>query len=109
MAYRLKFSARALRETGEAQEWYELQSLGLGAEFMAALELQLKRLEQAPLLYSEVIPNVRRALLPRFPYGLFYVVRSNFVPILAVFFTHYNHLGLSGGIKDYSIIGPLQA
>ena len=53
MAYRLKFSARALRETGEAQEWYELQSPGLGAEFMAAMELQLKRLEQAPLLYSE--------------------------------------------------------
>ena len=23
--------------------------------------------------------------------------------------THYNHLGLSGGITDYSIIGPLQA
>jgi len=49
MAYRLKFSARALRETGDAQEWYELQSPGLGAEFMGAMELQLKRLEQAPL------------------------------------------------------------
>jgi len=60
MAYRLKFSARALRETGEAQEWYESQSSGLGDEFIAALELQLKRLEQAPLLYAEVIPNVRR-------------------------------------------------
>ncbi len=81
MAYRLKFSARALRETCEAQEWYELQSPGLGAEFMAAMELQLKRLEQAPLLYSEVIPNVHRALLPRFPYGLFYVAQSNFVHI----------------------------
>jgi len=84
MAYRLKFSARALRETGEAQEWYELQSPGLGEEFIAAMELQLKRLEQAPLLYSEVIPNVRRALLPRLLYGLFYVVRNNFVHISAV-------------------------
>jgi len=37
MAYRLKFSARALRETGEAQEWYELQSFGLGEEFVAAM------------------------------------------------------------------------
>ncbi len=84
MAYRLKFSARALRETGEAQVWYELQSPGLGEEFIAAMELQLKRLEQAPLRYTEVIPNVRHALLPRFPYGLFYVVRSSFVHILAV-------------------------
>lgn len=84
MAFRLKFSSRALREIGEAHEWYELQSSGLGGEFVAAIELQLKRLEQAPLLYAEVIPNVRRALLPRFPYGLFYVVRGDLIHILAV-------------------------
>lgn len=84
MAFRLKFSRRALRETGEAQEWYELQSPGLGEEFIAALELQLKRLVQAPLLYAEIIPNVRRALLPRFPYGLFYTVRGNLIHVLAV-------------------------
>jgi len=84
MAFRLKFSSRALQEIGEAQEWYELQCTGLGDEFIAAMELQLKRLEQAPLLYAEVIPNVRRALLPRFPYGLFYAVRGNLVHILAV-------------------------
>lgn len=84
MAYRLKFSTRALREAGEAQEWYESQSLGLGDEFIAAMELQLKRLEQAPLLYAGVIPGVRRALLPRFPFGLFYVVRGDLVHVMAV-------------------------
>ena len=84
MAFRLKFSTRALREIGETQEWYELQSPGLGDEFIAAMELQLKRLEQAPLLYAEVIPRVRRALLPRFPYGVFYAARGNLVHILAV-------------------------
>jgi plasmid stabilization system protein ParE len=84
MAFRLKFSSRALREIGEGQEWYELQSIGLGEEFIAAMELQLKRLEQAPLLYAEVIPSVRRALLPRFPYGMFYTVRGNLIHVLAV-------------------------
>src|SRR4030066_124460 len=84
MAYRLKFSSRALREIGEAQEWYELQSPGLGEEFLAAMELQLKRLEQAPRLYAEVIPSVRRPLLPRFPYGLFYAMWGNLIHVLAV-------------------------
>jgi toxin ParE1/3/4 len=84
VAYRLKFSSRALREIGEAQEWYELQNSGLGEEFLAAMELQLKRLAQAPLLYAEVIPNVRRTLLPRFPYGLFYAVRGDLIHVLAV-------------------------
>ena len=90
MAFRLKFSTRELREIGEAQEWYELQSPGLGEEFIAAMELQLKRLEQAPLLYAEVIPRVRRALLPRFPYGVFYAVRGNLVHILAVLHDAHN-------------------
>lgn len=84
MAFRLKFSSRALREIGEAQEWYEAQSAGLGEEFVAALELQIKRLVQAPLLYAEVIPNVRRGLLPRFPYGLFFTVRGDLIQVLAV-------------------------
>ncbi|MGH8864963.1 MAG: type II toxin-antitoxin system RelE/ParE family toxin [Burkholderiales bacterium] len=84
MAFRLKFSARALRETGEAHDWYESQSAGLGEEFLVATELQLKRLEQAPLLYGEVIAGVRRALLPRFPYSVFYAVRIDLVHVLAV-------------------------
>ncbi len=71
MAYRLKFSARAVREIGKAYEWYEAQTEGLGSEFELAFELQLKRLEQVPFLYQEVLPGVRRTLLPRFPYGVF--------------------------------------
>jgi plasmid stabilization system protein ParE len=84
MAYRLKFSTRALRETGQARGWYEAQSPCLGEEFIAAVELQLKRLEQAPLFYAEAIPGVRRALLPRFPYGLFYAICGDLVHVLAV-------------------------
>lgn len=84
MAYRLKFSGRAVREIGEAFDWYEEQSKGLGSEFELALELQLKRLEQVPLLYAEIVPGVRRTLLPRFPYGVFYTVKNDLVHVLAV-------------------------
>lgn len=84
MAYRLKFSGRAVREIGEAFDWYEEQSKGLGSEFELAFELQLKRLEQVPLLYTEIIPGVRRTLLPRFPYSIFYTVKNDSVHVLAV-------------------------
>jgi toxin ParE1/3/4 len=84
VAYRLKFSSRAVREIGEAFDWYEDKSEGLGSEFELAFELQLKRLEQAPLLYPEVIRGVRRTLLPRFPYGVFYTVKRDLVYVLAV-------------------------
>ena len=84
VAYRLKFSGRAVREIGEAYDWYEAQSQGLGSEFELAFELQLKRIEQVPLLYPETLPGVRRTLLPRFPYGVFYAVRGDLVHVLAV-------------------------
>ena len=84
MAFRLKFSGRALREIGEAHEWYQAQSPGLGEEFLAAIELQLRRLEQGPLLYVEIVGGVRRALLPRFPFGIFYAIRNDLVHVLAV-------------------------
>ena len=67
VAFRIKFSGRAVRELGEARDWYETQSPGLGEEFEIAIELQLKRHEQAPHLYAEVVIGVRRALLRRFP------------------------------------------
>lgn len=83
MAYRLKFSGRAVHEIGEAFNWYEEQSKGLGSEFELAFEPQLKRLEQVPLLYAEIVPGVRRTLLPRFPYGVFYTVKNDLVHVLA--------------------------
>jgi toxin ParE1/3/4 len=97
VAYRLKFSARAVREVGAAYEWYEAQSPGLGLEFELAFELQLKRLEQVPLLYPEVVAGVRRTLLPRFPYGVFYVVRGDLVHILAVIHHSRNPKRWPGG------------
>jgi toxin ParE1/3/4 len=90
VAYRLKFSGRAVRELGEAYEWYETQSPGLGSEFELAFELQLKRLEQVPRLYPEILPGVRRTLLPRFPYGVFYVVKDDLVHVLGVIHTARN-------------------
>jgi len=83
VAYRLTFSGRAVREVGEAHEWYEAQSRGLGLEYEAALELQVRRLEQAPLLYQEIVPGVHRTLLPRFPYAVFFIVKGDLVHILA--------------------------
>lgn len=87
VAHKIRISSRALRETAEAYERYEAQSTGLGDEFLTSIELQLKRLEQAPLLYAEVRYRMRRALLPRFPYAVFYTVHNGIVQVLAILHT----------------------
>ena len=56
----------------------------MGSEFQLAFELQLKRVEQVLLMFPELLPGIRRTLLPRFPYGVFYAVRLDLVHVLAV-------------------------
>lgn len=87
MAYRLTVSDRAVREVGEAYEWYEEQVPGLGNEFLEALGAQLKLIARSPQLYAETQRGVRRALLSRFPYGVFYAMKSDIVSVLGVVHT----------------------
>ena len=70
MAHRLAVSDRAVREIGEAYEWYEMQFPHLGTEFLDALDAQFKVIGQTRLLYAETQRGVRRALLSHFPYGV---------------------------------------
>jgi len=90
MASRLKVSARAVREIGEAYEWYEEQLHGLGAEFLDALDTQLRAIAQTPLLFSEIRRGIRRTLLSHFPYGVSYASKDDVISVLAVVHTARN-------------------
>lgn len=84
MALRLVVSDRAAREIGEAFEWYEEQLPGMGAQFVQMLDAQFAAIVQSPVLYAQTQRGVRRALLPRFPYSVFYASKGEVVSILAV-------------------------
>lgn len=90
MAYRLTVSDRAVREIGEAYEWYEEQLHGLGVEFIDALDTQFQLITQTPLLFPEIRQGIRRTLLSHFPYGVFYASKSDVVSVLAVVHTARN-------------------
>jgi toxin ParE1/3/4 len=68
-----------------AYVYYEEASEGLGAEFLRAVEASLAIIERTPQLYAVVHREVRRALLWRFPYGIFYVIDGDTVVVLACF------------------------
>jgi len=84
MAEPVVLSPRAVTEIGEAYEWYEEQLPGLGEQFLVVLDAQIELIKASPGLYAEAIPGVRRALLKRFPYGIFYARSGEIISILAV-------------------------
>ena len=84
MAYRLTVSDRATREIGEAYDWYQEQGPDLGVEFLEALDAQFQAILQSPQLYAPTQRGVRRALLRRFPFGVFYASKGEIISVLAV-------------------------
>ena len=74
MTPRLSFGDLALEDVEEGRQWYEAQLPGLGAAFLAELEAAMRFVRAAPEMYPVVPerPKVRRVLLHRFPYRVFY-------------------------------------
>jgi plasmid stabilization system protein ParE len=62
----------------------------LGVDFLDAFEVVLDALCANPLQYPEVYQSVRRAILRRFPYEVFYMVDGQVVSILAVMHSRRN-------------------
>jgi plasmid stabilization system protein ParE len=66
------FRPAAAADVEEAYRWYEAQQAGLGDEFLAALRVVIESMTANPELFPVVHRQTRRALLRRFPYGLYY-------------------------------------
>ncbi|HEX9668274.1 MAG TPA: type II toxin-antitoxin system RelE/ParE family toxin [Thermoanaerobaculia bacterium] len=68
----------------EARNWYEERQPGLGDAFLDEVEAVLQSLPEYPEMHPRVERRVRRAVLNRFPYGLFYEINGETIGVLAV-------------------------
>lgn len=82
MTFRLSLSAEAEADIGEAAGWYEEQRLGLGLEFTRAARALLANIERDPLRYPLARRHVRRALVRRFPYAIYFVADAEATVVL---------------------------
>jgi plasmid stabilization system protein ParE len=79
------FTPAARAELIEAQDWYEGEAPGLGRRFRQAVEVLAERMRANPRQFPVVFKSVRRALLRRFPYALFFVVEDQTLFVIACF------------------------
>jgi toxin ParE1/3/4 len=88
MKRRLLIRPEAEVEIEDAYRWYEEKCNGLGAEFLLCLEEGIERIRNNPEMYPVVYRNIRRLLIYRFPYAIFYNIQQNLIIVLAVFHGH---------------------
>jgi len=93
MSHHLVFHPDVQDEVDEAYDWYERQRVGLGDDFLRALDDVFLRLTATPQVHAVIYQNVRRALPRRFPYGVYYRLLANRVEVIAVQHTRRNPSG----------------
>jgi toxin ParE1/3/4 len=77
----------AVADLQEAFEWYEKRAPGLGAQLVGELDRALASIAANPLAFSKIHRAMRRTLLRRFPYGVFYLVEDDRIVVLAILHT----------------------
>jgi plasmid stabilization system protein ParE len=96
MNYVLVFRPEVGAELKEAYDWYESQKVGLGDEFLECVDNLLDRICLMPESYVFVHRDVRRAVVKRFPYAVYYRVVSSRVIVIAIFHGRRNPETLQG-------------
>lgn len=79
--------AEAAVEFDEAFDWHEAQRPGRGSAFAAAIQTALNRIAGHPLSHRVVLADIRRAVVRRFPYCIYYRPHADRVEVIAVFHT----------------------
>lgn len=78
------FLPLAQTELDDAFSWYEEQAVGLGYEFLDELDKSIRLIASFPNFHPLVDKKVRRCLINRFPYGLFFGVSADTIIVVAV-------------------------
>lgn len=71
-------------EIDDACEYYDLQQKDLGTGFKKDVQSCVDRILLSPRLYPYAIQNIRRSLLHRFPFSVFYAIEDDVIVILSV-------------------------
>ena len=85
---RHRFVDEALAEFIEAGRYYNRQVAGLGDAFVGEIETGIDVILQGPAVWGVIEDDVRRYLIRRFPYGIYYTIEDDIVVIWAVKHLH---------------------
>ena len=85
MTYTFTVRPEAEADLAEAKRWYDERREGLGADFVLCVEEALEKVRRNPEIHPVVYRDVRRAIVRRFPYGVFCRIVGAKIIVLGVF------------------------
>ncbi len=95
----LRFLPEADSEFAEARVWYGVQCAGLDIEFMKRVDETLQRISDDPNRFPRVYRKLRRALVRKFPFAIFYEATTEEILVFAVFHSRRDPRRLTSRFK----------
>jgi plasmid stabilization system protein ParE len=81
----IRFVPEVEEDVLQSYSWYEKKSFGLGEEFLRMFYACVNELAGNALIYPKVHGQIRRRLLRRFPYVVYFRTVENEVVVLGIF------------------------
>ena len=90
MSSPVRLLPEAKAEFDEATDWYEARRAGLGVTFVTRVREVIDGVADDPQLHMSVYLDIRRAVVPKFPYVILYREEPGEVVVVSVFHTSRN-------------------
>ncbi len=84
MAKQIRLAPEARADLFEAAAWYAEKAEGLGRDFLSVFDASMETLRTSPEAFPVVFDDVRRVVLRRFPFVVFYVVDDAEIVVLSL-------------------------
>lgn len=81
---KIRVISYAEQEFAEAVDYYNKQCPGLGYEFAAEVNYAVDRIKSFPYAWPLISSRSRRCIINRFPYGVLYQARQDFILVTAI-------------------------
>ncbi len=83
MSLEVHLRPEAEADIEEAARWYEKQREGLGQDFLDELLFAIDTISENPHIFPVVHRHTHRAIIHRFPFGVYYRVEDDLIVIVA--------------------------
>ena len=86
MMYKVRFLEEAEGDIDNARDWYESQLESLGDSFYDHIRNGISQIAKTPFLYREIHKGIRRYIVHKFPFGIYYLAdkKSDVISIIGI-------------------------